>query len=237
MSLLTTVSYFCRRSGVPVPASVAGSTDIAILQVLALLEEEGNDLAMRGGWEGLTFEAAHTTIAAEDQGAIATIAANGYRYIKNNTIWDRTTQLPVCGPMDSIEWQRMKALTTASFRFRHRIRGGKLLVTPVPDAGLSWYFEYCSQNWITDSTGATYKQYFTADDDIMLLPESLLVMGLRWRWAAQKGFDYAELFNSYEMQVKDTLGRDGGKPRLYADGDMRRGPRPGIVVPEGSWSL
>ena len=69
----------------------------------------------------------------------------------------------------------------------------------------------------------------------MLLPETLLLMGLRWRWKKEKGVDYAEDFRTYESQVKDALGRDGGKPILNMGMDCNRGARPGIFVPQGSW--
>mgnify|MGYP001576058818 CR=1 FL=1 len=237
MTMLSTVQHFCRRTNLPVPATVAGTTDTQVLQLMALLEEEGNDLASRGAWQGITFQASHTTLAAEDQGAIATIASNGFRYMVNDTIWDRTTILPVCGPMNSKGWQAMKALASTGPRYRFRIRGGKLLVNPAPPASDAWYFEYISQNWILGADGTTYKQYFTLDTDTILLPETLVLMGLRWRWKKEKGLDYAEDFRTYEFQIKDALGRDGGKTTLYMDGSNLRGPQPGIFVPDGSWSV
>lgn len=237
MTMLTTIQYFCRRTNITVPSTVYGTTDPQIRQVMALLEEEGNDLAGRGSWQGLTFEASHTTIAAEDQGAIATIASNGFRYIKNQTIWDRTDRLPVLGPMDGQDWQAMKAVASTGPRYRFRIRGGKLIVNPTPAASHSWKFEYVTKNWILGADGTTYKQYFTLDTDTFLIPEELVLMGLRWRWKKEKGFDYAEDMRTYEMQVKDALGRDGGKPILHMDSDTRNGPQPGIFVPDGSWSV
>ena len=237
MTLLTTVQHFCRRTGLPSPATVYGSTDTQVLQIMALLEEEGEDLSKRGAWEGITFEASHTTLAAEDQGAVTSIATNGFRYIKNQTIWDRTDRLPVLGPMDSQDWQATKAVVNTGPRYRFRIRGGKLLSSPTPTAGHSWYFEYVSKNWILGVDGVTYKQYFTLDTDTILIPEELVLMGLRWRWKKEKGFDYSEDFRTYEMQVKDALGRDGSKPILHMDSENWRGPRPGIFVPDGSWSV
>lgn len=236
MTVLSVVTSFCERTGLPVPTSVLGTTDKQLLQIRALLEEEGNDLASRGSWEGLTFEASLTTLASDDQGAISTIASNGFRYIKNDTIWDRTSQLPVCGPMDSAEWQAMKALVNTGPMYRYRIRGGKLLVDPTPPAGNNWRFEYVSQYWSLGANGTTYKQYFTLDTDTILLPETLVLMGLRWRYKKEKGLDYAEDFETYEMQVKDALGRDGSKKTLSMEGsDSDR--QPGIFVPSGSWSV
>lgn len=236
MSLLTIVQYMCGRTGVPVPATVYGTTDTQVLQMLRLLEEEGEDLSQRGPWESLTNEAALTTTATEDQGAMSTIASNGFRYIKNQTIWSRTRRLPVCGPLDPQEWQMLKALFVTGPYYQFRIRGGHLLVNPTPPVE-SWYFEYMSKNWITNSTGTVYRQYFGADTDVCLLPEELLLAGLRWRWKKEKGLDYAEDFRTYESQVKDELGQSGGKPILHMDDEARSAPTPGIFVPSGSWNL
>jgi hypothetical protein len=236
MSLLTTIQYVCGRTNVPVPATVTGSTDNQVVQMMRLLEEEGNDLARRHPWQAITFEATHTTIAAEDQGAMSTIASNGFRDIKPDTFWDRSSKLPILGPLSDNQWAAYKGLATTGARYHFRIRGGKILVNPVPPASLSWAFEYTSKNWILGIDGTTYKQYFTLDTDTILLPEDLVLMGLRWRWKKEKGFDYAEDFETYEKQVKDAMGHDGGKAVLCMDGESRRA-RPGIIVPDMSWSV
>ena len=235
MSMLTVVQHFCRRTNLPVPTTVYGTTDPQVLQVMAILEEEGNDLASRGSWQGLTFEGSHTSLAAEDQGAISTIASNGFRYIKNETIWDRTDQLPIFGPLDNKDWQANKAISTNGPKYRYRIRGGKLLINPVPAASHSYYFEYVSKNWILGANGTTYKQYFTLDTDTVLIPEELVLMGIRWRWKKEKGFDYAEDMRTYEMQVKDALGRDGSKKTLSMDNETHQGP--GVFIPSGTWAV
>lgn len=235
MSLLTVIQAVCSRTNVPKPSAVmANITDTQLLQMVSLLEEEGRDLSMRGPWQGITFEATHTTTAAEDQGTVVSIATNGFRAIKNGTFWDRSANLQILGPLTDEEWQRIKAMSTSGPRYHYRIRGGKLLITPTPAADLSWAFEYVSKNWILGVDGTTYKQYFTLDTDTILLPEELVIMGLRWRWKKDKGLDYAEDFETYEKQVKQALGEDGGKPKL----NMSGGPRdaqPGVFVPEGSW--
>ena len=237
MTLLSTMQYFCNRQNLTSPASVMGTTDPQIKQARAILEEEGNDLSRRHNWEVLTQEATLTTLAAESQGAVKTIATNGYRKMKNNTIWDRTDKLPVLGPMDAQEWQTLKAVVSTGPRYRYRIRGGNLLVNPAPVAGHAWYFEYVSFNWILGADAVTYKQYFTLDTDTILLPEDLLLMGMRWRWKKEKGFDYSEDFRTYEMQVKDAMGSDGSKPIIRMDDQSWDGPKPGVFIPSGSWNL
>jgi hypothetical protein len=235
MTMLTTIQRFCRRTSLAVPTTVYGSSDEQVLQILALLEEEGTDLSGRGSWERLTFEATHTTVATESQGEMTTIASNNFRFVKNETAWDRTENLPLY-VIDGQDWQAEKGFSTTSPRYRIRIRGGELLATPTPAAGNTWAFEYVSWNWILDNDGSTYKQYFTEDTDSILLPEPIVLMGLRWRWKKEKGLDYEEDFNTYEEMVTNELGRQGVKKTLHQDMDPRD-KQPHIVVNQGNWNL
>ena len=214
-----------------------GASDQVVLQLLGLLEEEGCDLAQRYAWNALINEATWTSTATENQGAITTLASNGFKKILNDTIWDRSTRLPVCGPLNARDWQGLKALLSTGPRYQWRLRGGNLIVNPTPVAGESWYFEYVSKNWISDQTGATFYDRFAADNDIILLPDNLVLQGLRWRWKKEKGFDYAEDFRTYEHQVQTAMGNDGGKPVLHQDRIGHGEPKPGVFVPEGSWNV
>lgn len=236
MSLLSIVQAFCARNHIPIPATVMGSTDARVVNLRALLEEEGDDLSARHSWQGITFEATLTTLAAEDQGAMSAVASNGFNYIANGTIWDRSQQLRILGPLSAQEWQQVKAMVPTGPDYRFRIRGGRLLVNPVPTAGNTWAFEYVSSNWILAADGVTYKNRFTLDTDTPLLPENLLTSGLKWRWRSDTGVEYAEDFRTYEMLIKDAMGRDGGRKTLSMDGG-RYDMLPGVFVPQGSWNV
>lgn len=235
MSLLTIVQSVCERTQLPSPDTVMGSTDMQVVQMRALLEDEGKLLARRGDWQQLTREVTHTTLATEDQGAMATIAGDDFRAVNNETMWDRTDKLPV--PLiGSVAWQRIKATTGASPRFRYRIRTGNLLLTPTPPAGHTLAFEYQSKYWVLSSNGVTRQTTFSRDADTCLLDEDILALGLRWRWKKEHGLEYAEDFRDYEAMVTDALGRDGGKPIINMDG-AAPDVRPGIIVQPYSWPL
>lgn len=119
MTMLATIQRFCRRTNITVPVSVIGTTDPQVAQIYAMLEEEGADLSGRGAWQVLTLEATHTTVATESQGSIETIASDGFRYVKDNTIWDRTENLPVI-VIDGPDWQAEKGFASTSPRYRAR---------------------------------------------------------------------------------------------------------------------
>lgn len=234
MTLLEIVQKQCRRTGIPRPSSALGSSDSQVLQIVALLEEEGEALSQRHLWQALGREATLTTLAAESQGAIGTLAP-GFWFIKNGTFWDRDSGLPVNGPVSPEEWQAVKAAATTSPQYSYRILENELLANPVPTAGLDWRFEYQSNYWILDPDGTTTKSEFSEDTDTVLLPDSIMLLGLRWRWMREKGLAYGEVFNDYEMQIKDAMARDGGSPVLGMAGGSRN--RSGISVPIGSWPL
>jgi hypothetical protein len=234
MSLLTVVQDFCRRTNIDVPTSVLGSTDEKILQVYALLQEDGDDLCTRGDWQQLVKEATHTTVATESQGAIDTIATLGFDRFKNKTLWNRSNLLPIF-IISGSEWQQAKATSNSSPNYQVRLRGNELLANPVPSAGLTWAFEYVSNRWILDQDGTTYKSAFTNDADTFVFPEKILKLGLRWRWKKEKGLEYAEDFRTYELLVKQALGSNGLKDSLSMDNTQSS--KHGYSVPEGNWSL
>jgi len=231
MSLLTTVQRFCRRTNITVPTTVINTTDAQIAQIYSLLEEEGIDLSGRGSWQVLTLEALHTTVATESQGFIQDIADIGFRYIKQDTLWDRTENLPVL-VIDGPDWAAEKGFASTAPRYMARIRSGEMIVTPTPVAGNAWAFEYVTWNWINNNQ----KQYFTSDSDTIDLPEPIVNAGLRWRWKKEKGFEYAEDFRTYEKLVEDALSREGLKRVLHQDRSERQ-KYPRIVVNQGNWDL
>lgn len=239
MSLLTIIDDVCNRIGISAPSSVIGSNDAQIIQLLALANKEGKELATASSvglsydWQALQAEASFTTTATESQGPIATIAPN-MKYIIGGSIWDRTRRLPVYGSMDAQTYQNFKAWGVTSPYPKYRIRGGILLLTPIPAAGELYYFEYQSKNWCTNSTGSVYRQRWAADTDIGLLDEDLMVDGIVWRWKHAKGLDYAEDFRMYQMNVINALARDTEHSIL--DMGRKSDQRTGIILPIGGWN-
>lgn len=229
------VQDVCVRVGLSSPNAAAGSTELKVNQIVALVNEEGKELAARYQWTALTNEATFTTVAAETQASLNTIAPN-LKYIINDTIWNRTLRRPVFGPLAAQRWQQVKALVMQGPWNQFRIRGGSILFIPVPTAGQSCYFEYVSKNWSTDSTGVTGKSSMTVDTDVSLLDEDIMTLGVIWRFKAAKGLSYAEDFNKYERRVIDAMARDGSKDVMNI-GDVRYDIYPGIMVPSGSWPL
>jgi hypothetical protein len=238
-TILNIVKSVAQRVGLPVPTTVV-STDRQVQQLVALANEEGEELADRYNWTALQKEATWVTIAAEDQGVLnGTIlaASAGFKYVINDTIWNRTTQFKPGGPISPKGWQGLKATPLSGFWSQYRIRGGHLLFLPAASAGQTVAFEYVTENWAVDTLGTTGKSEFTADDDYPLLDSKIIRSGLVWRWKAAKGLSYQEDFQKYENLVADAMARDGTKGRVSLNGNNPEEVRPFILVPAGNWGV
>ena len=231
MTLLSVVQNACNELGISSPSTVIGNADSQIKQLLALSNREGKALAARpaAGWERLLEEATFNTQAQESQGTIESLAP-GYKYLINQTIWNRTQQREVYGVISPQEWQRLKATETTGVFDHFRINGGEMLFYPVPTAGEAIYFEFMSRNWC-ESSGGTGQQVWSDDTDVGRIDEELLTLGLIWRWKAMKGFSYQEEFNEYERQVADAIARDGTKAILNAAANSTT-VRPYLNIPD-----
>ena len=235
MTCLSTLQTVCNRVGLNSPTYVIGNTDPQIIQLLALLNEEGETLAQRTAWQALVNEASFTTVATEVQGSLSTIAP-GLKFIVNDTIWNRDLRRPVYGPLAAQRWQQLKAMAMQGPFNQFRVRGDEILFIPAPSAGQSCYFEYVTDNWLTDAGGSTGRSEFAADDDVSLLDEKLVILGTIWRWKAMKGFDFTTDLEKYEERVMNAISRDGSKDWLNL-ADNRFDILPAILVPSGSWDL
>lgn len=231
-TLLQTIQAVCRRIGIVSPNVALTSTDPQIIQLVALSEEEGQEQAARYQWETLQTEATFVTVGAQVQGQLAAIAP-GFDYIVNDTIWNRTLRRPVYGPKSEQEWQQMKAVNINGPFNSYRIIADAINFYSNPVAGQICAFEYMSKNWVNANGGGT-SSIWTNDADTAKLNDRLMLLGTRWRWKKEKGLDYSEDFATYEAQITDAMGRDGGKPRLSMNGAIYE-IQPVIAIPRGSW--
>lgn len=236
---LQIVQTVAKRIGISTPNTAASATDVQVQQLLSLLNEGGEDLAARYAWEALVNEATFTTVATESQGELQgdiIATASGFQYIVNDTMWDRTQNVPVYGPNSSQQWQYLKSSNVSGPYSTYRIRGGLLLMTPAPAAGRTVAFEWVTNHWVTNADGDVTRVGFEADDDVPLLSDRLLQSDLVWRWKASKGLAYQEDFNKHERNVMDAMARDGSKPQISMGG-KKPGFDPIVIAPSGNWPL
>jgi hypothetical protein len=239
MTLLQIVEEFCGRTGLDVPTAVMGSQDKGVLQMKGLLNELITDIVSRGeSWPRLQKQGHWTSVAAELQTTIAAAAPYGFKYLIEDSIWDRTERRPLFGPRNAPAWQESEALPYTGPMYTYRFWEGNIYVQPAMPVAHECYFEYASDFAILGSVSATdYKKRFTKDDDVFLLNEDLLLAGLRWKWKAEKGLRFATEKQDWEALLAQEMGNDSAKPALnMAEPNMGR-VKPGIFVPLGNWNI
>ncbi len=233
MTLLTTINGAQDTIGIPRSSVVVSSTDPNVRTLLNFAQIEGRELLERFSWPATQAEATHTTLNAELQGVMTTIAP-GFGYILNQTFWDRTLTQPVTGPLSPAEWQHLQARVTTGPYASYRLKGGELFAYPAPPAGNTWVFEYQTVNFCQDNA-STAQSAWAADDDTGILDENLMQMGIVWRFKKKNGLDYSEDFRVYEQKLANDTARVGGKKVLNMQGYGNQ-YRSGIYTPEGSWN-
>jgi|TARA_R110002020_G_scaffold61820_1_gene165948 hypothetical protein len=235
MTLLTICQDAAKIIGITAPDAVTASTDTSVIQLEAAVNQEGRAQVRKYKWEVLIKEGSHTTLAAESQGAMTSIASDFGRF-SNNTLWNRTTDRKYYGPITGSEWQEIKAVVSGGITNYFRIRTGNLLMNPTPTAGQSVNFEYVSKNWVDTSGGSTANaDKFSGDSQTTVLEEELIVLGVVWRFLKLKGLPYEQQFMDYQTRLTEYTNQDGAKPILRMAGPSRAFLA--LNVPEGNFTL
>lgn len=211
MSLLSIVTEVCGRLSLAIPTAVVGSTDGQVIQLLALANVAGRELAQSYDWQAITEEKTFVTVAAIAQPAA--FAADFDHFIANSA-FNRTTRRPVNGPLTSAQWQAVMAQPQLNTVFLvYNERQGSFNFSPAPPAGQTIAYAYVSLDWAKSATG-TPQASFLADTDTSYLDETLIADSLVWRFLRAKGLSYAEEMTTYERNLEQQQARDGGSTML-----------------------
>jgi hypothetical protein len=213
-TLLASIQTVCRKLGLSVPAAVIGSTDDNIIQLYEIANEEGQEYVDGYQWQTLTAEVSFSAVATESQGSINTIVAGDLGWIINDTIWNRTTNRPLFGPLSAQQWQQLKARAAAGPFSQYQIRGNELLFYPAPGAGDQCYFEWVSRDFAQKADNTVTYCRWNADTDQFLLDSRIFELGVMWRWKQLKGLDYQKDEQKYRYALEQAKARDGTKPIL-----------------------
>ncbi len=182
-------------------------------QILALANEEGEELYEVGEWSEL--HRLHTLTTVADQ-AEYDFPSDFGRMVRE-TEWDEADTTPLLGPVSPQEWRTIKSGLIGSgvvgrrYRIMRSTSDTDLVVVldPTPDsnsASESVTFEYISKNWCKSSTG-TAQSAWAADTDVPLLPDRLFRLGMIVRWKRSTGLEFGSELAEYNNVLSRSLGR------------------------------
>lgn len=204
------------------PTGIAGvDTDDAQL-FLRYANKVGRGLMQVYPWQVLRNEQTFTAIAGEEQ---TNIIPSDFDRLVPETFWNRSNQTLMSGPISAVEWQSLKALGFAGDERKFILRNDAISVIPVFGGGESLAFEYVSKNWV-EATDATRKSSFTADTDVSLHDEDLMVLGVAFEYLVSEGQPIAQsVFTAYTDRYNTLVANDQPASGVLAAGDIFTGAR------------
>lgn len=137
-----------------------------------------------------------------------------FQRIIDRTQWDKSKHWEMLGPESPQQWQWLKSGYIATGpRIRWRILGNTFQIWPGVSTSEYLGFEYVSNAWVAAQDGSS-KTSFTADTDVSLYDDRLMVAGLKLKYWAIKGFETQLLQDDYDSVLAAVMGAEQGAPML-----------------------
>lgn len=220
MSLLDICQTAAEETGFDAPTAIIGSADPTAIRLLRLANRTGKILAKKP-FELLIKTTTFSTSDGEPQYNLA----SDYRSLIPETIWNQTTDQPVF-KISPMQWSYEKSAMTGAYEDRFRLLGNdagpnigaRITIHPTPSAVETIYYQYYSNNWITN--GGTEYSAFQADDDEVIFDEDVFTMGVIWRLLKTLGQPYFEEKLEFDRELEIHLAQDGATENLHADGNF-----------------
>lgn len=231
-NLLGIVQEFCKRTSLPQPITVAGSTDNTITQIWGLLNEGIQDVADRYNHQQMKLRLVFQSIADPDYLALDFNSIDGFKHIYDKTLWDASNRRTVAGPKTEREWQYILTFGMSQAMYSYTIYNNSIYIYPNPTVPATQDFSlfYQSRFGVYSSTTGLTQESYLLDTDVPLLPAYLVLADIKWRYKKEKGLPYAEDQRVFEEMLVNSIGRvpqgdlhldrpswfeDDGLPTLY----------------------
>lgn len=199
------------------PTTFFSSTKTFELEIVDLANEVAADIMQAHDWRLLTELNVVTGNGADIGFSLPTdydrMLLKGSVFRPDWSTWRYT-------PADDLDqWQDLLNGTAAVDPGFWIILQGELQFWPILPTGEIAQHYYISKNVVADENGAP-KAEFTTDTDSLRLDESLLTLGLIWRWREQKRLDFSGDKENYDQEIEETSAREKGR-RIFAVGGCR----------------
>lgn len=201
MSLYTLVKSVLESNGWKVPTlAVASSPDDNLKQAFALANKELVSLSWRKTWPVLVKDISLTLVPGQAEYDLPT----DFHHLVNPSVYSISDYEPLKGnlqPFEFIQWtNNMMGPNVPCSAFRIKQRGKKLTIVPTPQSAETVVYFYVTKMLVVGSD-AIDKEFYYKDDDVALVDEDLIELGLNWRWRQKKGLDYTAEVYEYKNIV------------------------------------
>ena len=204
--------------GLPQQTTLIGNANQNAVRILqSVRDAAGRDVFRGQDWINLQKEHTFVTTAASSYDELPV----DYDRMINGTLWDRTNERPMVGPVTAQQWQRYESgldgLTglTLLFRIVGDGAGSKVIkIYPSTATGETIAFEYISSKYVLDPDTVTLKDEINDDGDMFLFDDDLVEVAATWRLLRNLGMTYADERIEFETLIDERSSNDGGAGSL-----------------------
>ena len=200
MTLLSTMNRVAAQASLPTLTIVKTNTARTATELLQLAYEAGEEIARRAEWSNLYKEA---TIASGSTSYA--LPDDFHRLIQGGAIVLNDANKTPLIPVKSADiWSAMVAnATTQPYFF---IKSGYVEFASALTSSAT--IRYISSKWILSGTSSL--NAYSTDGDTARFSESLLALGILWRYKRVKGLRYDDLQSEFEAELAREIAADRG---------------------------
>lgn len=233
MTILSVCQQVAPVIGLKIPTAVMASTEREHLELAALANEMAERIAFDLSYDWTMLKRV-ATITGDGLADGFDLPDDYKRMLKKARIWPSSSPYAsLTHYPDSDQWLGMEVQNFQQLIGAWTLIGSQIFVKPVMTLGNTIKFFYI-HNQIVKKADGTPQTGFLADEDVFVLPERILKLGMTWQWKANKGQQYAEDLSNYEDALSSVIGGDKGSNILtvgrqrYPSADMAF---PGVIIP------
>lgn len=218
-----------RELGLGEVADPFSSSDDNWMQLVQMLTSIGRELADTYVWENLVREHTFSTVGGQS----AYDLPADFLAVLDDTLWNRTAQQPLLGPLNAQEWQQLQVSgLTVTPTLGYRLSANQIMLAPaasVPAAhtialemkSLAWARTAAQGVGNGNTLGVSGADECVATGDYPLFDPLLLHFALKLWWKKDKGFDTGAASADFIRVLENAKGRARGARALTVGGGRR----------------
>lgn len=213
------IKAIARMVGHPIPADPAGSTDSAVLQMGAAVNNGLLELLTMFDWQDLTVKTSLSVQASTPGEAERAydLPTDFYKFIDQSQ-WDSSMQLPAAGPVSNQAWMVYSVRNVGTLlQLTWQLRQDQIVFMNPPTDAVDFDYMYLSRGQVVDADNPTeYKDQATKNGDTFVLDTNLITLLGRAKYLEWKGFDSEAATRDFIIAYNSRVGVNRGSSPILS---------------------